>query len=138
MINLDPPQYTIEKHLSKLNLLNLEPGSVPISTYLTLPRNYNAKLIIPANISVNGCKNALQLYATLTFTQKLKKCIVILMSVIHKFLPTKYLIKTNKLPSPITLYEKVSTNFTQKSIVTSYSIRTGSNGRGVKIILQFL
>ncbi|NQV18402.1 MAG: hypothetical protein HQ534_07665 [Armatimonadetes bacterium] len=109
-----------------------------VAEYFVVPNNQNPKLLFPKNLNKKGLLNSFDLYPVLTPKHFLKKSMISTMYRFRFLLPTSFSLSIGNRDVAKRVYQKISDCQKNYSKVAFCSMRTGSAGKGKKLIFQFL
>jgi hypothetical protein len=118
--------------------LNQDKTNLNEQSYFTLPNNSQPKLLFPVLLNKAGLVSSLDLYPVLTPKHYIKKQFISLLYKFQSLLPSKYFITIGNTDFARIIYGRISTLRTNDERVSQCSIRTGSAGKGKKLIFQFI
>jgi hypothetical protein len=110
----------------------------PAARYFVVPNNKNPKLLFPYLLNNTGLSNSFDLYPVLTPKHYLKKNMMLLMYRFRSILPAAFNMSIGVEGFARDIYQKTSDCRENDQKVAFCSIRTGSEGKGKKLIFQFL
>ncbi len=106
--------------------------------FIAFPNKRNPKLLFPKNLNRKGLSNSLDLYPVLSPKHFVKKNVVSLLYQFHFILPSSFTLSIGDGDLAKTLYKIISDQRHNDQKVRYCSIRTGSAGKGRKLIVQFM
>lgn len=106
--------------------------------FIVFPGICNPKLLLPNDLPRKGLSSALELYPVLSPRQFLKKQIISLLYRVRDVLPPTFRVLYGDREFASILYGELSEHRKFLPAVRHCAIRTGSAGKGKKLIFQFL
>jgi hypothetical protein len=116
----------------------VEPEDNGQAEYFVIPNAKNPKLLFPKGLSKKGLSRAFDLYPVFTPKHQVKKTIITAMYKCQSLLPAAYHMSIGGKAFAKTLYQQISEHPNQAKKIACCSMRTGSEGKGKKLIFQFL